>query len=196
MIVAKLPGPDASAGVVAVDGVAGVTTTNTIQLSSPVLSSACFLDRTSGLVGLGRQGRAALRREGNVSEYNPVPTTFRAPRTLQPPPGTFYKPPAVGRAKSLTEISIKPSGPAASANSAEDDDEDDDDDDEEEVLEIEVSVDGPCPDAETQSLEPHSPSQSPSSSPEELNQSETKPVYQRLRSRRLQEFEHREAHFV
>uniref|UniRef100_A0A8C2ICV1 Rho GTPase-activating protein 29 n=1 Tax=Cyprinus carpio TaxID=7962 RepID=A0A8C2ICV1_CYPCA len=37
---------------------------------------------------------------------------------------------------------------------------------------------------------------SPSSSLEELGQNETKPVYQRLRSRRIQDLEHREAHFV
>ncbi|KAG5268200.1 hypothetical protein AALO_G00209380 [Alosa alosa] len=196
MIVAKLPGQDASAGGDGGTGVAVPATTTaatTIPLSSSVPSLMRFSERMTGTGSLSRQGRGALRREGNVSEYSPVPTTFRAPRTLQPPPGTFYKPPAVGRAKSLTEISIKPRGPMASANSAEDDD---DEEEEEEVLEIEVSVDGPCPEAETQSLEPHSPSQSPSSSPEELNQSEAKPVYQRLRSRRLQEFEHREAHFV
>uniref|UniRef100_A0A9J7ZS19 Rho GTPase-activating protein 29 n=2 Tax=Cyprinus carpio TaxID=7962 RepID=A0A9J7ZS19_CYPCA len=43
---------------------------------------------------------------------------------------------------------------------------------------------------------PHPLPQSPSSSPEELGQNETKPVYQRLRSRRMQDLEHREAHFV
>lgn len=200
MIVAKLPGQDTSAGG---DGVTGVgiaastpaISTPNIPLSSSVPSLMRFPERISASAGSNRQGRGALRREGNVSEYNPVPTAFRPPRTLQPPPGTFYKPPAVGRAKSLTEISIKPSGPAATANSGGDDDEDDDDE-EEEVLGIEESVDGPCPEAESQNQEPNSPSQSPSSSPEELNQSEAKPVYQRLRSRRLQEFEHREAHFV
>ncbi|KAL2085570.1 hypothetical protein ACEWY4_018890 [Coilia grayii] len=192
MIVAKLPGKDASSGV---DGVAATTTTtsptfNAIpQLSTSMPSKGYFPERMTGSIGSSRQGRGGLRREGNVSEYNPVPTAFRPPRTLQPPPGTFYKPPVVGRAKSLTEISIKPSAPVATA-------EDDDDDDEEQVLEIEVSVDGPCPETETQSPEPHSPSQSPSSSPEDFSQSEAKPVYQRLRSRRLQEFEHREAHFV
>lgn len=200
MIVAKLPGQDTNAGGDAVSavGIAAPTpaiSTPNISLSSSVPSLMRFPERMAASASSNWQGRGALRREGNVSEYNPVPTAFRAPRTLQPPPGTFYKPPAVGRAKSLTEISIKPSGPAATANSVGDDDEDDDDE-EEEVLEIEVSVDGPCPEAESQNQEPNSPSQSPSTSPEELNQSEAKPVYQRLRSRRLQEFEHREAHFV
>uniref|UniRef100_A0A672GJU9 Rho GTPase-activating protein 29 n=1 Tax=Salarias fasciatus TaxID=181472 RepID=A0A672GJU9_SALFA len=95
------------------------------------------------------------------------PAAFRAPRTLQPPPGTFYKPPSGSKAKALQSC--------ASANSL--------------GIEIEVSVDEPLEDLEA---EP----QSPSSSPEELGQNQAKPVYQRLRSRRLQEVEHREAHFV
>uniref|UniRef100_A0AAQ5YLX3 Rho GTPase-activating protein 29 n=1 Tax=Amphiprion ocellaris TaxID=80972 RepID=A0AAQ5YLX3_AMPOC len=63
--------------------------------------------------------------------------TLRAPRTLQPPPGTFYKPP-------VSIISRSP----------------------------------------------------PPSSPDDLSPSETKPIYQRLRPRKVQELEHREAHFV
>uniref|UniRef100_A0A673CI07 Rho GTPase-activating protein 29 n=1 Tax=Sphaeramia orbicularis TaxID=375764 RepID=A0A673CI07_9TELE len=80
-----------------------------------------------------------LRREDNVIKGSLITTAFRAPRTLQPPPGTFYKP---------------PSGTKALKNF------------------------------------------SPSPSPEELGQNQAKPVYQRLRPRRLQEVEHREAHFV
>uniref|UniRef100_A0AAY4CQQ5 Rho GTPase-activating protein 29 n=1 Tax=Denticeps clupeoides TaxID=299321 RepID=A0AAY4CQQ5_9TELE len=132
-----------------------------------------------------RSGRT-LRKEGSVSEYSPVPSVFRPPRTLQPPPGTFYKPP-MGRAKSMTNVVLK-------ANSAEDEEEDEED--EEVGQETEVSVDEPSPDPEVQTTTPLSVPQSPSSSPEELSQSEVKPVYQRLRHRRLQEFEHREAHFV
>ncbi|KAM3593299.1 uncharacterized protein V6R79_009840 [Siganus canaliculatus] len=128
-----------------------------------------------------------LRREDNVSKYNPGTTAFRAPRTLQPPPGTFYKPPSGSKAKTLQNC--------ASANSAEEEDEDEDDDEDEEELgiEIEVSVDEPLEDAEAEQA---AMSQSPSTSPEELGQNQAKPVYQRLRPRRLQEVEHREAHFV
>uniref|UniRef100_A0A8C4IVI2 Rho GTPase-activating protein 29 n=1 Tax=Dicentrarchus labrax TaxID=13489 RepID=A0A8C4IVI2_DICLA len=43
---------------------------------------------------------------------------------------------------------------------------------------------------------PFSPQSPPPSSPEDLSPSESKPVYQRLRPRRMQELEHREAHFV
>ena len=134
-----------------------------------------------------------LRREDNVTKYSPIPTAFRAPRTLQPPPGTFYKPPSGNKAIALPNC--------ASANSAEEEDEEEedeeeeeDDDDEELGIEIEVSVDEPL--EEDIEAEQVAMSQSPSSSPEELGQNQGKPVYQRLRPRRLQEVEHREAHFV
>ncbi|KAI7792656.1 rho GTPase-activating protein 29 isoform X1 [Triplophysa rosa] len=139
-----------------------------------------------------RPGRT-LRREGNVSEYCPVPTAFRPPRTLQPPPGTFYKPPG-SKNKTLTEVELKTS--KATANSTEEEEEDEDD---EEGFSVEVSVDEPDLDPEhypEQDTLNSVPPQSPSSSPEELGQNGTRPVYQRLRSRRMQDLEHREAHFV
>uniref|UniRef100_A0A8C5NB10 Rho GTPase-activating protein 29 n=1 Tax=Gouania willdenowi TaxID=441366 RepID=A0A8C5NB10_GOUWI len=105
-----------------------------------------------------------LRREDNVSEFVSAATAFRAPRTLRPPPGTFYKPPSGSKAKPLQSSS------STAAHSL--------------AIEMEVSVDEPLEDAAM--------CRSPSSSPEEQN----KPVYQRLRPRRLQEVEHREAHFV
>uniref|UniRef100_A0AAQ5YR72 Rho GTPase-activating protein 29 n=1 Tax=Amphiprion ocellaris TaxID=80972 RepID=A0AAQ5YR72_AMPOC len=130
-----------------------------------------------------------LRREDNVTKYSPIATAFRAPRTLQPPPGTFYKPPSGSKAKALQNCVL--------ANSAEEEDEEDDDDEDEEEelgIEIEVSVDEPLEgDIEEEQA---AISQSPSSSPEELGPNQAKPVYQRLRPRRLQEVEHREAHFV
>uniref|UniRef100_A0A3Q3NRE9 Rho GTPase-activating protein 29 n=1 Tax=Labrus bergylta TaxID=56723 RepID=A0A3Q3NRE9_9LABR len=98
--------------------------------------------------------------------------TFRAPRTLQPPPGTFYKPPPGSKTKTLQNFAL--------ANSL--------------GIEIEVSVDEPL--EEEEEAEQAAMSQSPSSSPEELGPNQAKPVYQRLRPRRLQEVEHREAHFV
>uniref|UniRef100_A0A8C5H9F5 Rho GTPase-activating protein 29 n=1 Tax=Gouania willdenowi TaxID=441366 RepID=A0A8C5H9F5_GOUWI len=119
-----------------------------------------------------------LRREDNVSEFVSAATAFRAPRTLRPPPGTFYKPPSGSKAKPLQSSS------STAAHSAEEEDEDDEEDEEELAIEMEVSVDEPLEDAAM--------CRSPSSSPEEQN----KPVYQRLRPRRLQEVEHREAHFV
>uniref|UniRef100_A0A8C7X2U5 Rho GTPase-activating protein 29 n=1 Tax=Oryzias sinensis TaxID=183150 RepID=A0A8C7X2U5_9TELE len=121
-----------------------------------------------------------FKREDNITKYSTVSTAFRAPRTLQPPPGTFYKPPTGSKSKALQNF--------ASANSAEDDDDDEDEEEEELGIEIEVSVDEP--------LEEDVDEGPPSSSPEELGQNQTKPVYQRLRPSRLQEVEHREAHFV
>ena len=131
-----------------------------------------------------------LRREDNVTKFNPVATAFRAPRTLQPPPGTFYKPPSGSKTKALQNCAL--------ANSAEDEDEDEDEEEEEEEeeeelgIEIEVSVDEPLEEGN----EAEQAAMSPSSSPEELGPNQAKPVYQRLRPRRLQEVEHREAHFV
>ena len=118
---------------------------------------------------------------------------FRAPRTLRPPPGTFYKPPSTGtRAKLLESSSL-----AHSAEDEEEEEEDDDDDDEEELgIEIEVSVDEPLDEEEEEEDAERESRSSSSSSPEELGQGQARPLYQRLRPRRLQEVEHREAHFV
>ncbi|XP_068200058.1 rho GTPase-activating protein 29 isoform X2 [Antennarius striatus] len=124
-----------------------------------------------------------LKTEENINKYDCVNTVFRAPRTLQPPPGTFYKPPLGTKAKALKNCAL--------ANSAEEEDEEEEEE-EELGLEIEVSVDEPVED----DIEQAATTQSPSSSPEELGPNQTKPVYQRLRSRHLQEVEHREAHFV
>uniref|UniRef100_A0A8C9VY80 Rho GTPase-activating protein 29 n=1 Tax=Scleropages formosus TaxID=113540 RepID=A0A8C9VY80_SCLFO len=86
-------------------------------------------------------GMGSLKKDDVLSEHSPTTATSRAPRTLQPPPGTFYKPSPSNRTRPLTDTEVKTN------------------------------------------LEP-------------TTQSEAKPLYQRLRSRRLQELEHREAHFV
>uniref|UniRef100_M3ZI60 Rho GTPase-activating protein 29 n=1 Tax=Xiphophorus maculatus TaxID=8083 RepID=M3ZI60_XIPMA len=109
-------------------------------------------------------------------KYDVATIIFRAPRTLQPPPGTFYKPPSGSKDKGQQNCKL--------ANS-------EDEEEEELGIEIEVSVDEPLEEVDQAAM-----SHSPSSSPEEMGQNQTKPVYQRLRPRRLQEVEHREAHFV
>ncbi|XP_073344970.1 rho GTPase-activating protein 29 isoform X2 [Pagrus major] len=131
-----------------------------------------------------------LRREDNVTKFNPVATAFRAPRTLQPPPGTFYKPPSGSKTKVLQNCALANS--AEEEDEEEEDDEDEDEEEEELGIEIEVSVDEPL----EEGIEAEQAAMSPSSSPEELGPNQAKPVYQRLRPRRLQEVEHREAHFV
>uniref|UniRef100_A0A3P9NWK9 Rho GTPase-activating protein 29 n=1 Tax=Poecilia reticulata TaxID=8081 RepID=A0A3P9NWK9_POERE len=123
-----------------------------------------------------RAARLAASTPSEGSANNTMATVFRAPRTLQPPPGTFYKPPSGSKAKGQQNCKL--------ANS-------EDEEEEELGIEIEVSVDEPLEEVDQAAM-----SHSPSSSPEEMGQNQTKPVYQRLRPRRLQEVEHREAHFV
>lgn len=121
-----------------------------------------------------------LKREENVTKYSLVTKALRAPRTLQPPPGTFYKPPSGSKSTALQNSAL--------GNSAEEEEEEED----ELGIEIEVSVDEPG----EEDAEAEQAAASPSSSPEELGPNPAKPVYQRLRPRRLPEIEHREAHFV
>ncbi|XP_037311201.2 rho GTPase-activating protein 29 isoform X2 [Pungitius pungitius] len=178
---------------------------STVSAAVPVSSSSFTLGSTGSISTLfpNRPYTVAvrpsriLRREDNLTKYNPVATGFRAPRTLQPPPGTFYKPPSGSKVKELQSC--------PSANSAEEeeddeeeeeegDDDEEEEEEEEEGIEIEVSVDEPL--EEDDEGDQAAMSQSPSSSLEELSPNQAKPVYQRLRPRRLQEVEHREAHFV
>uniref|UniRef100_A0A8C4SQR6 Rho GTPase-activating protein 29 n=1 Tax=Erpetoichthys calabaricus TaxID=27687 RepID=A0A8C4SQR6_ERPCA len=118
-------------------------------------------------------------REDISSELNLVSSALRAPRTLQPPPGTFYKPPTNNPVKEPVEQ--VPDIPDATVNCSED----------KPIVGEPLQTD--C--GTMSDISPAQPS-SPNSSPEEFSQSEAKPVYQRLRSKRVQEFEHREAHFV
>lgn len=143
-----------------------------------------------------------LEAENSDPNSSPKPSlTLRAPRTLQPPPGTFYKPPvsANSRARTLpswtttvtttTTSTIAVTSPTQSIpdqvemSTAETGSP-------RSLLEAQDSMDSAI-DAT------FSPSQSPPpSSPDDLSPTENKTVYQRLRPRRLQELEHREAHFV
>lgn len=132
--------------------------------------------------------------------------TLRAPRTLQPPPGTFYKPPPSIHSKAgtlsnwttttatittttSTSQLLAPSNPAHVTSSL--------------ALTSSTQPQLQTHDSTDSGFDPGvltstslSPQQSPPpSSPDDLSPSETKPIYQRLRPR-LQELEHREAHFV
>uniref|UniRef100_A0A673ZHZ8 Rho GTPase-activating protein 29 n=1 Tax=Salmo trutta TaxID=8032 RepID=A0A673ZHZ8_SALTR len=126
---------------------------STRSLSTSVPASSSF--GRGGCTVAVWPGRT-LRREENVWEYSQVPTVFRPPRTLQPPPGTFYKPPTGSMANALGDTGLKKHATVANSTEEEEDDEED---------EMDLSQEG-------------------------------KPVYQRLRPRRLQELEHREAHYV
>uniref|UniRef100_A0A8C4IQH7 Rho GTPase-activating protein 29 n=1 Tax=Dicentrarchus labrax TaxID=13489 RepID=A0A8C4IQH7_DICLA len=119
-----------------------------------------------------------------------LPLTLRAPRTLQPPPGTFYKPPASvnSRARTLpnwttTVTTVVTPSPALTSPP-------------QTRLQTQDSTDSAIDPGGLNLSYPFSPQSPPPSSPEDLSPSESKPVYQRLRPRRMQELEHREAHFV
>lgn len=171
--------------------------TSNLSASVPLSSSVFSFGNTEGAGNAAYPNRPftvtvrpnrTLKREDNVTKYSLVTKALRAPRTLQPPPGTFYKPPSGSKSKTPQNSAL--------ANSAEEEDEDEEEEDEDEDelgIEIEVSVDEPV---EEDVEEAEQAAMSPSSSPEELGQNPAKPVYQRLRPRRLPEIEHREAHFV
>ncbi|MCI4374925.1 hypothetical protein PGIGA_G00011520 [Pangasianodon gigas] len=176
MIVAKLPGD---------------TEISRVTLSS---TSTPLCNSTSSSTSTGKT---------DVVDYSRVQNAFRPPRTLQPPPGTFYKPPGnrdktlaldqtladktLTQEQTLSEKTFEDKSATTkedvtNANSIEDEEDDDDDEVEEGVDEeefsLEVSVD-------------EDPAQDP-----QLSQIQTKPVYPRLRARHMQDFENREAHFV
>ncbi|KAM9844919.1 rho GTPase-activating protein 29-like [Aulostomus maculatus] len=215
MIVAKLP--TVSSGVELVKASVPVssaaTTTSVVPSTSTV--STIF---SSNPYALSVNPVWSSKREkdsdnsGSESSSSPnLPLTLRAPRTLQPPPGTFYKPPASinSRARTLpnwtttvtthtvttttttTSSSPAPTNttqvvtPAPALTSTP-----------QTRLQTQDSTDSAIdPDVSTSAtLSP--PQSPPPSSPDDLSPSETKPVYQRLRPRQLQELEHREAHFV
>uniref|UniRef100_A0A8K9Y4S9 Rho GTPase-activating protein 29 n=1 Tax=Oncorhynchus mykiss TaxID=8022 RepID=A0A8K9Y4S9_ONCMY len=114
-------------------------------------------------------------KAGQATSTN-SPMKFRQPRILQPPPGTFYKPSGYSGARGWPSLST--SGTTS-------------------LTKISVSVD-----PEVTTSADLSPRQSPPpSSPEDPSSTEVVPLQQRLRPRprpgaRLQELEHREAHFV
>lgn len=126
-----------------------------------------------------------------------LPLTLRQPRTLHPPPETFYKPPApaTSRARTLpswtttvTTVTTVTTTAAAAASSPPAG----------RLLLAQDSADSAIDPGASASPSSLSPLLTPPlSSPEDFCPGgEVKPVYQRLRPRRLQELEQREAHFV
>ncbi|XP_034469671.1 rho GTPase-activating protein 29-like isoform X1 [Hippoglossus hippoglossus] len=206
MIVANLP--PSSAGVQPVKATVPVTlnpteTTTSVVSTAPSLTSIFSTNPYTVMPGwTSKRENDTGNSVGGSSSSPNLPLTLRAPRTLQPPPGTFYKPP-VSRARTLpnwtTTVTTTTTTTSALAS----------------VSPGQVVTPSPAPtsplqtplqtqDSTDSAIDPGvltsaslSPPQSPPpSSPDDLSPSETKPVYQRLRARRLQELEHREAHFV
>lgn len=114
--------------------------------------------------------------ETHSTASSPI-ATLRMPRSLQPPAETFYRPPSSNKAKPNDESSA--SKPCTAII-------------QEEVPELGVNpaLDHGSLDSSSQ----HGKQQKPSS--ETLSPADLKPAYQRLRPKRMQELEHREAHFV
>ncbi|XP_060940980.1 rho GTPase-activating protein 29-like [Limanda limanda] len=208
MIMANLP--PSSAGVQPLKATVPVSLNSTTAPPTSVVStspgSTSIFSTSPYMPGWTpkRENDTGSSAGGSSSSPN-LPLTLRAPRTLQPPPGTFYKPPVSinNRARTLpnwtttvttttTTTSTMASAPLSQG-----------------VTPSPALTSPPQTHLQTQdstdsAIDPGvmtsaslSPPQSPPpSSPDDLSPSETKPVYQRLRTRRLQELEHREAHFV
>ncbi|XP_050163298.1 rho GTPase-activating protein 29 isoform X7 [Myiozetetes cayanensis] len=147
------------------------------------LSSSCSVDDNSAnailpskpysVVGSGRTAT-----EENGPDVNPL-AAFRAPRTLQPPPGTFYKPPS-NKSKENGDGSSAKAGAPTSASSV-------------------LHQDSTVKLARSSALPSGDPEQNTDeqkASSEDIHPTDLKPAYQRLRPKRMQELEHREAHFV
>lgn len=147
------------------------------------LSSSCSNNSANAILASKpyslsvRSGRTAT--DGNSSDAHPL-AAFRAPRTLQPPPGTFYKPPS-NKSKQSEKSSVEQAKACASTSVSS-------------VLQQDtVKL------ARSSALPSGNPGQSTSeqqTGSEDTHSTDLKPAYQRLRPKRIQELEHREAHFV
>ncbi|XP_064371961.1 rho GTPase-activating protein 29 isoform X2 [Dromaius novaehollandiae] len=148
------------------------------------LSSSCSISNNSANAILPskpysvslRSGRTTT--EGNGPDTNPL-AAFRAPRTLQPPPGTFYKPPPNKSKQNEEGSSAKACAPASASS----------------VLHQDNAVKLARSSA-LLSDDPIKNTIEQKTSSEDIHPAELKPTYQRLRPKRIQELEHREAHFV
>uniref|UniRef100_A0A8B9BM96 Rho GTPase-activating protein 29 n=1 Tax=Anser brachyrhynchus TaxID=132585 RepID=A0A8B9BM96_9AVES len=148
------------------------------------LSSSCSMGNNSATTVLHvkpyslsvRSGRTAA--EGNGPDAKPV-ATFRAPRTLQPPPGTFYKPPSNKSKQSEESSTAKACVPTSASSVLHQDN----------TVKLARSSVPPSGD-------PGQNTDGQKTSSEDAHPTDLKPAYQRLRPKRIQELEHREAHFV
>ncbi|NXU95258.1 RHG29 protein, partial [Xiphorhynchus elegans] len=147
------------------------------------LSSSCSVGNNSAnailpikpysVVGSGRTAT-----EENGPDVNPL-AAFRAPRTLQPPPGTFYKPPANKSKENGDGSSAKACVPTSASSVLHQDN----------TVKLARSSALPSGDPEQNTTDQKASS-------EDIHPTDLKPPYQRLRPKRIQELEHREAHFV
>ncbi|NXE37308.1 RHG29 protein, partial [Ptilorrhoa leucosticta] len=147
------------------------------------LSSSCSLGNNSANAILPNKpysvvGSGTTAAEENCPDVNPL-TAFRAPRTLQPPPGTFYKPPSNKSKENGDDSSAKACAPTSASSVLHQDN----------IMKLARSSALPSGDPEQNTREQKSSS-------EDIHPTDLKPAYHRLRPKRIQELEHREAHFV
>ncbi|XP_044531426.1 rho GTPase-activating protein 29-like [Gracilinanus agilis] len=114
-----------------------------------------------------------VRAEGCSSDSNPL-AAFRVRRTLQPPPGTFYKPPPYhklrGNEESFPETCLRAAPVGVGRENA-----------------VNFVVKSESPEQQVNQ---------PAAGPEEYHTLDVKLTCQRLRPKRIQELEQREAQFV
>ncbi|NXT05088.1 RHG29 protein, partial [Prunella fulvescens] len=146
------------------------------------LSSSCSLGSNSAKAILPNKpysvGSGRTAAEENGPDANPL-AAFRPPRTLQPPPGTFYKPPSNKSKENGDGSSAKACAPTSASSVLPQDN----------TVKLARSSALPSGDAEQNTNEQKSSS-------EDIHSTDLKPAYHRLRPKRIQELEHREAHFV
>ncbi|XP_018414723.1 PREDICTED: rho GTPase-activating protein 29 isoform X2 [Nanorana parkeri] len=142
----------------------------TILLSNPTLPK---------VPSTGQLKPFAATTDSNSTEPNPL-SAFRAPRTLQPPPGTFYKPPPQ-KTKPSEETSQSDTTSASGGKAQYQHNNNN----------VNLVVDS---DLVSETHGQGKPSEK--TVPEEFSPSDVKPAFPRLRAKRVQELEHREAHFV
>ncbi|NWH35096.1 RHG29 protein, partial [Chloropsis hardwickii] len=147
------------------------------------LSSSCSLANNSAKAILPNKpysvvGSGRTAAEENGPDGNPL-AVFRAPRTLQPPPGTFYKPPSSKSKENGDGSSAKACAPASASSVLPQGN----------TVKLARSSALLSGDAEQNMNEQKASS-------EDIHSTDLKPAYHRLRPKRIQELEHREAHFV
>ncbi|NXK91877.1 RHG29 protein, partial [Formicarius rufipectus] len=147
------------------------------------LSSSCSIGNNSANAILPSKpysvvGSERTAAEENGPDVNPL-AAFRAPRTLQPPPGTFYKPPANKSKENGDGGSAKSCAPTSASSVVHQDNT------------VKLARSSALP-----SGDPEQNTNDQKASSEDIHPTDLKPAYQRLRPKRIQELEHREAHFV
>ncbi|XP_050833318.1 rho GTPase-activating protein 29 isoform X9 [Serinus canaria] len=153
-------------------GTAGALSSSSCSLGNNS-TKAILPNKPYSVVGSGRTAA-----EENGPDVNPL-GAFRAPRTLQPPPGTFYKPPSNKSKENGDGSSAKACAPTSASSVLPQDNT-------VKLARSSVLLPG---DAEQNTNEQKSSS-------EDIHSTDLKPAYHRLRPKRIQELEHREAHFV